>query len=106
MLACPASEMRVEPHLRARSGNADIQSLEAILVEEQDPHVNALGIKGVGEIGITGTAGATPMRCGTRRGFGFAGFDHLRAADRSRTGLGKCDRPAGNRDLRIDFISA
>jgi xanthine dehydrogenase YagR molybdenum-binding subunit len=38
--------------------NADVPSLEAILVEEQDPHVNALGIKGVGEIGITGTAGA------------------------------------------------
>ena len=32
--------------------------IEAILVEEDDPHVNALGIKGVGEIGITGTAGA------------------------------------------------
>ena len=38
--------------------NADVPSLEAILVEESDPHVNALGIKGVGEIGITGTAGA------------------------------------------------
>jgi len=38
--------------------NADVPSLEAILVEENDPHVNALGIKGVGEIGITGTAGA------------------------------------------------
>ena len=38
--------------------NADVASLEAILVEEHDPHVNALGIKGVGEIGITGTAGA------------------------------------------------
>jgi xanthine dehydrogenase YagR molybdenum-binding subunit len=38
--------------------NADMPSLEAILVEEHDPHVNALGIKGVGEIGITGTAGA------------------------------------------------
>ncbi len=38
--------------------NADIPDLEAILVEEDDPHVNALGIKGVGEIGITGTAGA------------------------------------------------
>jgi xanthine dehydrogenase YagR molybdenum-binding subunit len=38
--------------------NADVPSLEAILVEEEDPHVNALGIKGVGEIGITGTAGA------------------------------------------------
>jgi xanthine dehydrogenase YagR molybdenum-binding subunit len=38
--------------------NVDVPSLEAILVEENDPHVNALGIKGVGEIGITGTAGA------------------------------------------------
>lgn len=38
--------------------NADVPSLEAILIEEEDPHVNALGIKGVGEIGITGTAGA------------------------------------------------
>jgi xanthine dehydrogenase YagR molybdenum-binding subunit len=38
--------------------NADVPSLEAILVEEEDPHVNALGIKGVGEIGVTGTAGA------------------------------------------------
>jgi xanthine dehydrogenase YagR molybdenum-binding subunit len=38
--------------------NADVPSLEAILVEEHDPHVNELGIKGVGEIGITGSAGA------------------------------------------------
>jgi xanthine dehydrogenase YagR molybdenum-binding subunit len=38
--------------------NADVPSVEAILVEEHDPHVNALGIKGVGEIAITGTAGA------------------------------------------------
>jgi xanthine dehydrogenase YagR molybdenum-binding subunit len=38
--------------------NADVPSLETLLVEEHDPHVNPLGIKGVGEIGITGTAGA------------------------------------------------
>ncbi|TPW29893.1 xanthine dehydrogenase family protein molybdopterin-binding subunit [Pararhizobium mangrovi] len=38
--------------------NADVPSLEAILVDEEDPHVNPLGIKGVGEIGITGSAGA------------------------------------------------
>ena len=42
--------------------NADVPSLEAILVEEHDPHVNALGIKGVGEIGITGSAGADRQR--------------------------------------------
>src|ERR1700730_14416660 len=34
--------------------NADVPSVEAILVEERHPHVNALGIKGVGEIGVTG----------------------------------------------------
>ncbi len=38
--------------------NADAPFVDAILVEERDPHVNALGIKGVGEIGVTGTAGA------------------------------------------------
>jgi len=38
--------------------NADIPSIEAILVDEHDELVNALGIKGVGEMGITGTAGA------------------------------------------------
>jgi xanthine dehydrogenase YagR molybdenum-binding subunit len=38
--------------------NADIPSIEAIMVDEHDPYVNPLGIKGVGEIAITGTAGA------------------------------------------------
>src|SRR5580693_6244480 len=38
--------------------NADVPSLDVITVDEHDPHVNALGIKGVGEIGITGSAGA------------------------------------------------
>lgn len=38
--------------------NADIPFMEALIVEEHDPHVNPLGIKGVGEIGITGTVGA------------------------------------------------
>jgi xanthine dehydrogenase YagR molybdenum-binding subunit len=38
--------------------NADLPSMEALTVEEHDAHVNALGIKGVGEIGITGSAGA------------------------------------------------
>jgi xanthine dehydrogenase YagR molybdenum-binding subunit len=37
--------------------NADIPSVEALLVAERDPYVNALGIKGVGEIAITGSAG-------------------------------------------------
>jgi xanthine dehydrogenase YagR molybdenum-binding subunit len=38
--------------------NADIPAIEAFTVEEHDPYVNPLGIKGVGEIGITGSAGA------------------------------------------------
>lgn len=38
--------------------NADVPSVEALIVEEDDPYVNPLGIKGVGEIGITGTVGA------------------------------------------------
>ena len=38
--------------------NADVPAVEALLVHEDDPYVNVLGVKGVGEIGITGTAGA------------------------------------------------
>jgi xanthine dehydrogenase YagR molybdenum-binding subunit len=38
--------------------NADVPSLETILVPEEDRYVNPLGVKGVGEIGITGTVGA------------------------------------------------
>ena len=38
--------------------NADVPPLEALMIDEHDPHVNALGIKGVGEIGVTGSAGA------------------------------------------------
>ncbi|MFB9268485.1 xanthine dehydrogenase family protein molybdopterin-binding subunit [Bradyrhizobium erythrophlei] len=38
--------------------NADVPPMDVITVDEHDPHVNALGIKGVGEIGITGSAGA------------------------------------------------
>jgi xanthine dehydrogenase YagR molybdenum-binding subunit len=38
--------------------NADAPSVEAILIQEDDPHINALGVKGVGEIGVTGTVGA------------------------------------------------
>jgi xanthine dehydrogenase YagR molybdenum-binding subunit len=38
--------------------NADIGSIDAIWIEEDDPHVNAMGSKGIGEIGIVGTAAA------------------------------------------------
>jgi len=38
--------------------NADIVSIEPILVEEVDEHVNPIGVKGIGEIGIVGVAAA------------------------------------------------
>lgn len=38
--------------------NADIQQLEVILVPEEDPSVNPVGVKGIGELGNVGTAAA------------------------------------------------
>jgi xanthine dehydrogenase YagR molybdenum-binding subunit len=38
--------------------NADIHDIEVIFVEEPDPEVTPLGVKGLGEIGIVGTAAA------------------------------------------------
>jgi xanthine dehydrogenase YagR molybdenum-binding subunit len=38
--------------------NADVRAIDVILVEEDDPHVNPIGVKGIGEIGIVGVAPA------------------------------------------------
>jgi xanthine dehydrogenase YagR molybdenum-binding subunit len=38
--------------------NPDIRGIDVILVEEDDPHVNPIGVKGIGEIGIVGVAPA------------------------------------------------
>jgi xanthine dehydrogenase YagR molybdenum-binding subunit len=38
--------------------NADVQQLEVILIPEEDRSVNPIGIKGIGELGNVGTAGA------------------------------------------------
>jgi len=38
--------------------NADVHDIEVIFVDEPDAMVNPLGVKGVGEIGIVGTAAA------------------------------------------------
>jgi xanthine dehydrogenase YagR molybdenum-binding subunit len=38
--------------------NADIHEIDVIFVEERDAIINPLGVKGVGEIGIVGTAAA------------------------------------------------
>jgi xanthine dehydrogenase YagR molybdenum-binding subunit len=61
-------ETRLDPRLgRVTNANlaeylvpvhADVEQLEAIFVEEDDPHVNPLGAKGVAEIAICGVAPA------------------------------------------------
>jgi xanthine dehydrogenase YagR molybdenum-binding subunit len=38
--------------------NPDIRALDVILVEEEDPHVNPIGVKGIGEVGMVGVAAA------------------------------------------------
>ncbi len=38
--------------------NADVPHIDAFFVEEDDPHVNPIGVKGIGEIGITGVCAA------------------------------------------------
>jgi xanthine dehydrogenase YagR molybdenum-binding subunit len=44
-----------EYHITA---SADVSSVEAHWLDEHDPYVNAMGSKGIGEIGIVGTAAA------------------------------------------------
>jgi xanthine dehydrogenase YagR molybdenum-binding subunit len=38
--------------------NADVGEIDVSWIDEDDPHVNPLGVKGIGEIGIVGTAAA------------------------------------------------
>ncbi len=38
--------------------NADIPPIDAFFIEEEDPHVNLIGVKGIGEIGTIGSAAA------------------------------------------------
>jgi xanthine dehydrogenase YagR molybdenum-binding subunit len=40
------------------AANADIGDIEAVWLDVPDPYANAMGSKGIGEIGITGTAAA------------------------------------------------
>jgi xanthine dehydrogenase YagR molybdenum-binding subunit len=37
---------------------ADVQDIDAIWLDEEDPHLNPMGAKGIGEIGIVGAAAA------------------------------------------------
>ncbi|MCC9308892.1 xanthine dehydrogenase family protein molybdopterin-binding subunit [Kitasatospora sp. RB6PN24] len=56
-----------EYHITA---NADVDEIEAHWLPEHDPHANAMGSKGIGEIGIVGTAAAVSNAvwhaCGVR----------------------------------------
>jgi xanthine dehydrogenase YagR molybdenum-binding subunit len=38
--------------------NADIPNPDIIMIEEDDPHINPAHVKGIGEVGITGSAAA------------------------------------------------
>jgi xanthine dehydrogenase YagR molybdenum-binding subunit len=38
--------------------NADVGTVDVLWIDEEDTHVNPLGVKGIGEIGIVGTAAA------------------------------------------------
>jgi len=38
--------------------NADVGAIDVSWIDEEDPHLNPMGVKGVGEIGIVGTAAA------------------------------------------------
>jgi xanthine dehydrogenase YagR molybdenum-binding subunit len=38
--------------------NADIGVIDVDVVEDDDPHINPLGARGIGEIGITGVVAA------------------------------------------------
>jgi xanthine dehydrogenase YagR molybdenum-binding subunit len=38
--------------------NADVPDIDIVLVDEEDPHVDPIGVKGIGEIGTTGVAAA------------------------------------------------
>jgi xanthine dehydrogenase YagR molybdenum-binding subunit len=38
--------------------HADAPAIEAVLVDEEDPHVNPLGVKGIGEAAAVGVAPA------------------------------------------------
>jgi len=38
--------------------NADVPSVEGIMLSEQDDHINPAGVKGIGELGNVGTNAA------------------------------------------------
>lgn len=61
-----------------------MMGLQAIMAAENDPHVNALGIKGVCEIGMTGSAGAVANAVWQATGVRIAASDSRRGSDRAK----------------------
>jgi xanthine dehydrogenase YagR molybdenum-binding subunit len=61
--------------------NLDIPQLDVHFVEEEDPHVNPLGVKGLGEIALVGMAPAIATPCSMQRASACAPF---------RSGLKMC----------------
>jgi xanthine dehydrogenase YagR molybdenum-binding subunit len=51
----PVTQDLAEYHVAT---NADVGSIEIHLLDEDDPYVNPMGSKGIGELGIVGTAAA------------------------------------------------
>ena len=54
--------------------HADVEDIQVLFVEEDDEKVSPLGVKGLGEIGIVGTAAAIAMPSFTRPESGCATF--------------------------------
>ena len=106
---------------------ADIQDIDAAWVDEDDDELNPMGSKGIGEIGIVGTAAAVanavfhatgqrvrdlPIRLDRRARLGAGGVEHdldvvahLQRAHEAAVGL---DAPArlDDRDRRADALAA
>ena len=59
-LADPQSARLVNPNLAEYHvpTNADVPVIDVIFVDEEDTHINSLGVKGVGEIGVVGAPAA------------------------------------------------
>ena len=59
----PSALLERRPDIReaeqlVRSANADVGAIDVSWIDEEDPHLNPMGVKGAGEIGIVGTAAA------------------------------------------------
>ena len=50
--------MALQPRTLYRTGNADCPKIEVTFLDYPDYHLNALGARGVGEIGMAGVAAA------------------------------------------------